>query len=115
MSEGELLMTRDEKLRLAEKIEGMLVGITPLEWSKWSSYCCSHGLKKALEYAKVLQNSPSLRSGPKQSYRTISEVMNKFQKELSTLAPEDLQEVFGLVRWCIVARRGTEHEGRSRR
>lgn len=47
-------MTKDEKVELAGKVEGLLVGITSSEWSKWSSCCGVHGLEKAIKYAKVL-------------------------------------------------------------
>lgn len=107
-------MTTDEKVELAEKIEGSLIGVTPSEWSKWSSYCISHGLKKAIKFAETLQDSPSLRAGPRQSYRSISETIRKFQKQLSELTCGDLQEVLGFVRWGLIARRGTEHREERR-
>ena len=98
-------LSTDEKIELAKKIEGKLVGITLSEWNKWQSYVKVYGLKKGLEFAKVLKDSPSLRPGQKQSYRTILEVMRRYQKELNQLSKEELAEVLGYISRWIVARR----------
>lgn len=103
-------MTTDEKVELARKIEGQLVGITPSEWSKWCAYAQRSGIKKALQFARVMQNSPSLRPGPKQSYRTIAQIVEKFRKDLEPLSPADLAEALGYTGRWIVARRSTEYE-----
>jgi len=107
-------MTTDEKVKLAQKIEGQLIGITVSEWSKWCTYVQQFGINKALQFAKVMQNSPSLRPGPKQSYRTIAQVIEKFRRELESLPRDELAEVLGYVRRWIYARRGVMHEERTR-
>ncbi|WP_376790399.1 hypothetical protein [Thermoflexus sp.] len=96
-------MTTDEKVELAQKIAGKLVGITPSEWSKWCSYAREKGLKKAIELAHVMQQSLSLRPDPKQSYRTITQVIRSYRKELESLPPDELAEVLGYVRQALVA------------
>ncbi|SNB73762.1 hypothetical protein [Thermoflexus hugenholtzii] len=97
-------MTTDEKVELAQKIAGKLVGITPSEWSKWCLYAQEKGLEKAIQLARVMQQSASLRPGPKQAYRTISQVIPAFQKELESLPPNALMEVLGYVRQAVIAR-----------
>jgi len=115
VSKGELLMTTDEKVELAQRIEGQLTGIIPSEWNKWCAYARRFGIKKAIQFAQIMQNSPSLRPGPKQSYRTISQVMGRFRKDLEKLSQDELAEVFGYVRRFLFARRGETHEERTRR
>lgn len=99
-------MTTDKKVKLARKIGGQLTGITPSEWSKWSLYATHFGLSRAIQFARTMKNSPSLRPGPKQSYRTIAGVMRRFQKELERLSQSDLAEVLGYIRQALFARRG---------
>jgi len=108
-------MTTDEKVKLARRIEEKLVGITASEWSKWRAYAQREGLKKALHFAQVIQNSPSLRPGPKQSYRTIARVVAMFQKQLESLSSADVAEILGYTGRWIVARRIAKNEGRNRR
>lgn len=98
-------MTTDEKIELAMKISGQLTGITPSEWSKWSTYAIRFGLSKAMRFAQTMKDSPSLRPGPKQSYRTIAEVMKRFYKNLEKMSGSDLAEVMGYVRQALFARR----------
>jgi len=104
-------MTTDEKKRLAEEIEGQLVGVTPSEWTKWANYVARHGLQRALQFARVMQNSPSLRPGPRQAYRAIAEVVGRYQNQLSRLSRPDVEEVFGYVRWSLVGRGAAYDEG----
>ena len=99
-------MTTDEKVQLALKIAGRLTGITPAEWSKWSNYAARHGLAQAIRFAQTMKNSPSLRPGPRQSYRTIVDVVRRFRKELEKVPVHDLVEVLGYIRQEIFARRG---------
>lgn len=101
-------MTTDGKVELAQKIAGKLVGVTPSEWSKWSSYAAQRGLKKAIRLAQVMQQSVSLRPGPKQAYRSISQVTSSFLKELEPLPLDELAEVLGYARQALVARRATQ-------
>jgi hypothetical protein len=110
MPEGGVLMTTDEKVELGQKIAGKLVGITLSEWSKWCSYVTEHGLKKGIQFAQVMQRSVSLRPGPKQSYRAISQVVSLFRRELESLSDKELAEVLGYTRQAIVARRATAIE-----
>ncbi|MCS7158660.1 MAG: hypothetical protein N0A16_13175 [Blastocatellia bacterium] len=97
-------MTTDEKVELAMKIGGQLVGITASEWSKWSTYATRYGLSKALRLAQTMKDSSSLRPGPKQSYRTIAEVVRRLQRDLEKLPHSDLSEVLGYVRWALFTR-----------
>ena len=108
-------MTTDEKVRLAQQIAGQLIGVTPSEWSKWCSYATRNGLKRALQLAKYLQNSPSLRRGPQQSYRSISQVIRRFQEILKSLYQDELAEVLGYARRWLFARRGMSYAERTRR
>ncbi len=101
-------MNIEEKIELALKIADKLVGITPSEWSKWCLYAREKGLYKAIQFAQIMQSSVSLRPGPKQSYRTISDVIPKFKKDLESLSSHDISEVLGYVRWALVARRAIE-------
>ena len=103
-------MTTDRKVEIARQIADQLIGITPSEWGKWCSYAQRNGLKKALMFARTLKNSPSLRPGPRQSYKTITDVMRAFQEQLEPLSPQDLAEVLGYVRRWLFARRETSHE-----
>jgi len=100
-------MTTDAKVTLGQKIAGRLVGITSAEWSKWCSYVTDHGLNGGIQFAQVMQRSVSLRPGPKQSYRAISEVISLFRRELQSLSNEELAEVLGYARQAIVGRRAT--------
>ena len=104
MSKRGVLMTTDDKVELGQKIAGRLVGITPSEWSKWSSYASKNGIKKAIRFAQAMQKSPSLRPGPRQAYLTISRVMLSFRKDLECLSQDDLTEVLGYVRQAIIGR-----------
>lgn len=108
-------MTTDEKVELAQKIAEQLTGITPSEWTKWCAYAQRFGIKKAIQFAKVMQNSFSLRPGPKQSYRAIVRVMGRFRGDLESLDKNELAEVLGYVRRWLFARRGIAHEERARR
>ena len=101
-------MTTDGKVELAQKIAGKLVGVTPSEWSKWSSYAAQRGLKKAIQFAQVMQRSVSLRPGPKQGYHSIIQVIASFRRELDALPPDELAEVLGYARQALVARRATQ-------
>lgn len=101
-------MTTDEKVEFAQQMAGKLVGITPSEWSKWCSYIEKKGLRQAIQLAQVMQQSASLRPGPKQAYRTISQGISAFRRELESLSASDLTEVFGYVRQAIVARKAME-------
>lgn len=101
-------MTTDEKVQFAQKIAGKLVGVTPAEWSKWSSYATQRGLKKAIQFAQVMQQSVSLRPGPKQAYRSIIQVIASFRRELEALPPDELAEVLGYARQALVARRAIQ-------
>lgn len=103
-------MKIDEKIKLAQDIEGQLVGITPSEWSKWCAYVQRSGLERALQLAQVMQSSPSLRPGPKQAYRTITQVIGKFRQQLKSISPADLAEILGYAGRWLVARRSTEYE-----
>jgi len=103
-------MTTDEKVELGQKIAGKLVGITSSEWSKWCLYVTQHGLKKATQFAQIMQRSVWLRPGPKQSYRAISQVISSFRGELESLSDKELAEVLGYARQAIVARRATSVE-----
>jgi hypothetical protein len=103
-------MTTDEKVELGQKIAGKLVGITLSEWSKWCSYATEHGLKKAILFAQVMQRSVSLRPGPRQSYRTIFQVLSSFRRELEPLSRDQLAEVLGYAQRAIAARRATTSE-----
>lgn len=108
-------MTTDEKVELAHKIEGLLVGIVYSEWSKWCAYAHRFGLRKALQFAQVMQNSPSVRPGPKQSYRAIAQVLGKFRQQLEHLPPTELAEVLGYAgRWIVARRRLADEEGHRR-
>jgi hypothetical protein len=105
LSTGGVLMTTDEKVELATKIAGRLTGITTSEWSKWSTYACRFGLSRAIGFAQTMKVSPSLRPGPKQSYRTIAEVIRHFQRDLERLTDSDFAEVLGYIRQALFARR----------
>lgn len=107
-------MTTDEKVDLAQKIAEQLVGITPSEWSKWCSYAQREGIKKALDFARSMQNSLSLRREPRQSYRAIAEVMTKFRRQIESLPSQELAELLGYVRRWIFYRRATSREERTR-
>ena len=107
-------MTTDKKVELAQQIAGQLIGVTPSEWSKWCSYAARNGLKRALQLAKYLQNSPSLRPGPKQSYQSISQVMRRFQGNLRSLPQDEFAEVLGYAKRWLFARRGTSYAERAR-
>jgi len=108
-------MTTDEKVELAQKIEGLLVGMVHSEWSKWCAYAQRCGLGKALQFAQVMQNSPSVRPGPKQSYRAIAQVLGKFRQRLEHLPPNELAEVLGYTgRWIVARRRLADEEGHRR-
>lgn len=98
-------MTRDERVQLSERIEALLVGMIPSEWGRWMSYCKAKGLEKAIQFAKNLSTSKSLRSGPQQSYKTIYEVILKFKTDLEKLSPKEILEVLGYVSWNIHARK----------
>jgi hypothetical protein len=101
-------MSTDEKAELAQRLAGKLVGVTPAEWSKWSSYAVQNGLKRATQLAQVMQHSVSLRPGPRQAYRSISQVISFFRRDLEPLPPDELAEVLGYARQALVARRATE-------
>jgi hypothetical protein len=103
-------MSTDEKVKLGQKIAGKFVGVTPSEWSKWSSYAAQRGLKKAIQLAQVMQQSVSLRPGPKQAYRSISHVISSFRRELEPLPTDELVEVLSYARQALVARRALDAE-----
>lgn len=112
-------MTTDEKVELAHKlaheIEGLPGEIIYSEWSKWCAYAQRFGLRKALQFAQVIQNSPSVRPGPKQSYRAITRVLGKFRQQLEHLPPTELAEVLGYAgRWIVARRRLADEEGHRR-
>lgn len=100
-------MTTDEKVKLGQKIAGNLVGVTPSEWTKWCSYASQNELKKAIQFAQVMQQSASLRPRPKQAYRSITQVILSFRKELDSLPLDELAEVLGYARWALFACRAT--------
>lgn len=99
-------MTAEEKMLFAERIFKRIEKILPREegkfsseWTKWSAYAARKGLAQALQLAKVMKNSPTLREGPKNYYNTIFQIA----KELERLPPSDLADVLGYVRWILVA------------
>jgi hypothetical protein len=110
MSEEGVLMTTDEKVELGQKIAGKLVGITLSEWSKWCSYVTEHGLERGIQFAQVMQRSVCIRPGPKQSYRTIYQLISLFRGKLKILPDKELAEVLGYARQAIVARAATTIE-----
>jgi len=108
-------MTTDEKVELAHMIEGLLVKIVYSEWSKWCAYAQRFGFRRALQFAQVMQNSPSVRPKPKQSYRTIAQVLGKFRQQLEHLPPAELAEVLGYAgRWIVASKGLADKEGHRR-
>jgi len=107
-------MNTDEKVTLGMRIAGKLVGITPSEWAKWCSYVECYGLKRALQFSRTLQNSPSLRPGPKQAYRTIVKVIQHFYNQLKMFSHQEITEVLGYARWALYARKVGYYDGHRR-
>ncbi|MFA0768662.1 MAG: hypothetical protein ACO2PL_11275 [Armatimonadota bacterium] len=108
-------MTTDEKVELAQQMAGQLVGVVPSEWRKWCSYASRKGLRRALQLARCLQHSPSLRLGQRQSYQSIAKVIASFQVDLANLSQDDFLEVLGYATRWLFARRETQYAERSRR
>jgi MoxR-like ATPase len=106
-----MVMTVEEKVELAQKVfqrlqkhvQGRGSSKFSSEWSKWSMYASRRGFARALAMAKVLRDSPSLRDEPQRHYRVIAQVAEALRKELEPLAPSDLADVLGYVRWMLVA------------
>jgi|GEM_PF-837790 len=98
-------MTEEEMVSLATSVAGRFVGLIEEEWVKWSEYVRTHGLRKALRFARIAASSPSLHPGIRQSYRTISDVIPKFLRTIESLSVEERDRFLGYVRRALVARR----------
>ncbi len=113
-------MTTDQKVQLAEQI-ALDLGVRHNEWEKWAQYAARRGLDEALELARAMSNSPSLRSQPKRAAQQIARVVTPYRSQLSQLSLSELQEVLGYVgRWLVAggkshAQGTARHTGRNTR
>ncbi|MCS7224048.1 MAG: hypothetical protein NZ959_05765 [Armatimonadetes bacterium] len=104
------MMDTDEMVKLARKIAGRLVGVTPSEWTKWSRYAARNGLDKAIEFANAMTKSSSLRPALCRAYSSIRNTVVQFRRALNALTNPQLSQIFGYVRQALVARlAGTNH------
>lgn len=102
-------MTTDEKVELAERIAKALQGVKHNEWERWARYAHRKGLGQALQLAKYMGGSQSLRYNPKRAAGTIYSVINNYQKLLNSLPGGEVAEVLGYVgRWLVALNPGEE-------
>jgi len=109
-------MNTDEKVELAREIARRLIELAKemlgpnykrsfaSEFNKW----CKHAEKDfggALEFARRMKDSSSLRKGPKGVYDTIHKTFQakELRGKLETLPKKELSEVLGYVKRWLVA------------
>ena len=103
-------MTIDDKVNLGEKLAEELLQnrfSQDNEWKKWCLYFHKKGLEQAIQLAKSLSCSLTLRPNIQKSYQIVAQVIQKHKKNLSKLSQEDLIEVFGYTTRYLIANRSS--------
>jgi len=110
----------DERIELAYSLARELASVDHNELSKWMEFLkAKRDLSKALDLAAHLSKSPSLRTGPRNSYQLIFNVLNRSEK-LGRLPLKELLEIMGYTRRIIIwqsakaPKKGRRERGRRR-
>ena len=98
-------MTRDERVEMGREIADRLVGITISEWNRWLEYVKNYGINRGIRFAEALKYTPSLRPGPRRSYKAIISAIRPYKRTLINLSKKEVEEILGYARQWLYARR----------